>query len=80
LSATTYARRDIPPVFVAHGTDDRIVPVEQSRKLIDRLRAAGADVDYLEVPGADHVWRDAASVPDIVDRSLDFLAARMRID
>jgi acetyl esterase/lipase len=80
LSATTYARRDIPPVFVAHGTDDRIVPVEQSRKLIDRLRAAGADVDYLEVPGADHVWRGAASVPDIVGRSLDFLAARMRIN
>jgi dipeptidyl aminopeptidase/acylaminoacyl peptidase len=80
LTATTYARRDIPPVFVAHGTDDRIVPVEQSRKLVDRLRAAGADVDYLEVPGADHVWRGAASVPDIVGRSLDFLAARMRIN
>jgi len=58
----------------------RIVPVEQSRKLVDRLRTAGADVDYLEVPGADHVWRGAASVPDIVDRSLDFLAARMRIN
>jgi acetyl esterase/lipase len=72
LSATTYARRDVPPIFVAHGTDDRIVPVDQSRALVARLRAAGAPVDYLEVPGADHVWRGAPSVPDIVAASLAF--------
>jgi len=31
-------------------------------------------VEYLEVPGADHVWRNAASVPDIVDKSLNFVS------
>ena len=61
-------------MFVAHGTDDRTVPVGQSRDFVARLRAAGAPVDYLEVPGADHVWRGAASVPDIVARSLTFIA------
>ena len=74
LSAVTWVRRDVPPVFVAHGTDDRIVPVDQSRALVARLRAVGATVDYLEVPGADHVWRGAPSVPDIVDASLAFVA------
>jgi dipeptidyl aminopeptidase/acylaminoacyl peptidase len=74
LSTTTYASGDIPPVFVAHGTDDQIVPVDQSRELVARLRAAGATVDYLEVPGADHVWRGAPSVADIVAASLAFLA------
>ena len=74
LSPVTYVRADLPPIFVAHGTDDQIVPVSHSRDLVDRLRGAAATVDYLEVPGADHVWRGAPSVSDIVARSLSFVA------
>jgi acetyl esterase/lipase len=74
LSPVTYVRADAPPIFVAHGTDDQIVPVSDSRDLAARLRAVKATVDYLEVPGADHVWRGAPSVADIVDRSLSFVA------
>lgn len=74
LSATSYVRPDAPPVFVAHGSADQIVPVAQSRELVARLEAVAANVDYLEVPGADHVWRNAPSVPDIVDRSLAFVS------
>jgi acetyl esterase/lipase len=73
LSSLTYVRPDVPPVFVAHGTNDRIVPVGHSRELVARLRSVGAPVDYLEVPGADHVWRGASSVSDIVARSLTFV-------
>ena len=64
---------DIPPVFVAHGAADQVVPVEQSRELVARLRAARARIDYLEVPGAGHVWLDAPSVPAIVTTCLRFL-------
>ena len=74
LSATSYVRPGVPPTFVAHGTDDQIVPVDHSRELVTRLRAAGAEVEYLEVPGADHVWRGAPSVTDIVAASLAFVA------
>jgi acetyl esterase/lipase len=74
LSATHYVRPGVPPVFVAHGADDQIVPVDHSRELVTQLRDAGVVVDYLEVPGADHVWRGAPSVPDIVAESLAFVA------
>jgi acetyl esterase/lipase len=77
LSAVTHVRRGVPPVFVAHGTDDQIVSVDHSRELVARLRGAGAVVDYLEVPGADHVWRGAPSVPDIVTASLRFVATAL---
>jgi acetyl esterase/lipase len=73
LSSTTYVRREVPPIFVAHGTDDQIVPASHSRELVDLLRGAGATVDYLEVPGADHVWRGAPSVSAIVAESLTFV-------
>jgi acetyl esterase/lipase len=79
LSTTTYIKPDAPPMFIAHGAADHIVPVGQSRELVAGLRAVGATVDYLEVPGADHVWRDAASVPDIVARSLSFVAEALRL-
>jgi len=74
LSPVSHVRAGVPPIFVAHGSDDQIVPVGHSRDLAARLHAAGATVDYLEVAGADHVWRGAPSVADIVDRSLSFVA------
>ncbi len=36
------------PVFVAHGTADRMVPVERARRSVALLRQAGAQVTYCE--------------------------------
>jgi acetyl esterase/lipase len=73
LSTTTYVRREVPPIFVAHGSDDQVVPVSHSRELVGLLKNAKATVDYLEVPGADHVWHGAPSVSAIVAESLSFV-------
>lgn len=43
-----------PPVFIAHGLRDRLVPSEQSASLARALRAAGVAVTYHPVPGAGH--------------------------
>jgi phospholipase/carboxylesterase len=42
--------RGQPEVFVAHGTDDRTLPVQISRQLVPDLRHQGYDVRYLEFP------------------------------
>jgi phospholipase/carboxylesterase len=39
-----------PPVAIAHGTYDPVIPVEFGREARDRLEAAGADVWYRESP------------------------------
>ncbi len=36
------------PVFVAHGTEDNLVPVERARMSVDLLEKAGAQVTYCE--------------------------------
>ncbi|MBN2500064.1 MAG: dienelactone hydrolase family protein [Anaerolineales bacterium] len=36
------------PVFLGHGTEDEIVPVELARNAVRQLQAAGADVSYCE--------------------------------
>ena len=48
------------PVWLYHGDADRSVPVEQSRTIVASLKAAGADVQYTELPGVGHNSWDAA--------------------
>ena len=44
-----------PPVFVAHGTEDRVLPIDRaSRVIVPQLREAGYDVTYVEFDGRHH--------------------------
>lgn len=42
------------PTAVVHGSRDTIVPADQSRRVADAVRATGASLLEVEVPGADH--------------------------
>jgi len=46
------------PVYISHGSRDRIVPVDASRRMASRLKDLGYKYIYEEVDGADHVWGD----------------------
>jgi predicted peptidase len=55
------------PVWMFHGDVDQYVPVEQSRRMAEALKAAGADFKYTEYPGVDHIsWDKAYAEPDLV--------------
>lgn len=55
------------PTWVVHGEVDNVVPVEQSRQAAAALKAAGAPVQYLEVPGTGHnAWDAAYGSPSLV--------------
>jgi phospholipase/carboxylesterase len=46
---------DSPRFFVAHGVDDRVLPIDRtSRRVVPSLRRAGYEVEYREFP-AGHV-------------------------
>jgi phospholipase/carboxylesterase len=45
-----------PPVYVSHGREDRVLPIDRcSRRIVPSLRAAGYDVDYVEFDGGHGV-------------------------
>jgi len=46
------------PEYIVHGAKDETVPVTESRAMAEAARRAGAEVVYVEVPGAGH--QDAA--------------------
>ncbi|WP_272937611.1 alpha/beta hydrolase [Mycolicibacterium canariasense] len=49
--------RDAPPFLVIHGSGDTVIPVEQARSFVERLRGASrAAVGYIELPGAGHAF------------------------
>jgi len=55
------------PVWIFHGGDDPVVPVEGSRKLDVALKAAGGNVRYTEYPGVGHnSWDQAYAEPELM--------------
>ncbi len=56
-SPVTHVGADAPPFFVLHGSNDSLVPVEQSRQFVNRLRGASMQpVVYAELPLAQHAF------------------------
>jgi predicted peptidase len=55
------------PIWVFHGDADPVVPVANSRRMVNALKAAGANVKYTEYPGVGHdSWKDAFKEPELL--------------
>ena len=55
------------PFWVFHGSDDTVVPVSESRLMVDALKAAGGNVRYTEYPGVGHnVWLNVVAERDLL--------------
>ncbi len=46
----------LPPVLIAHGDADTLVPIDQSLRFQERAHAMGHEVELLVRPGASHGW------------------------
>jgi len=54
------------PVWVFHGGTDPVVPVTESRKMVEAIKAAGGSVRYTEYEGIGHnSWDKAYAEPEI---------------
>ena len=53
-SPVHYVDSDAPPFFIAHGDQDRGVPIEQGAKLADALKKVGVPVVYVVVKNGGH--------------------------
>ena len=69
-----HADRIARPLLLMHGDADPVVPVEHSRALVDAIRAAAGDVEYVEFAGEGHGLRDPANRRREFDLVAGFLA------
>jgi dipeptidyl aminopeptidase/acylaminoacyl peptidase len=73
------------PVLLIHGDDDRNVPFQQTRDLVQRLRAQQVSFEELVLPDEIHdflLWRSVVAsyqaTADFFDRHLQAGAAQQR--
>ncbi|HEY8591882.1 MAG TPA: alpha/beta hydrolase [Sphingomicrobium sp.] len=79
-----FATRSAPPIFLGHGTADRVVLSRNSKRLAEQLKAAGAEVELRLYPGANHVdlasslSRPFRNRTPVLAESADFLRRNSR--
>lgn len=67
------------PVILFQGLDDKVVPPEQSRLIVEKLKKRGVDVGYHEFAGEGHGFRKAETIIAVLEAELAFLKRVMKI-
>lgn len=57
-----------PPFYITHGDKDETVPIDQSERLAEVLRAAGAEVTFRVMPGIGH--GSISTLPEYVRKDI----------
>ncbi len=71
-SAVNHVSPDTPPFMILHGSEDPVVPLEQSQRLYDVLQEHGVQSEFLILEGATH-GDDRFYQDEMVERILAFL-------
>jgi acetyl esterase/lipase len=83
VSPLTYLDRADPPTLLIHGTEDKVVPVSQSRALEAPMKRAGVPVEAIYISGVDHSFVGStpadtrAATLQAVNASFDFLHRKL---
>ncbi len=79
-SPVSYVDAGDPPFLIIHGTDDPLVPIEQSRELYGRLKDAGVPAELIEVDGGRHgdFLKIGRQGREIIEKMLDFFDRHLK--
>ena len=67
----THVAKENPPFLILHGTNDKLVPVDQSRRFYDALKKVGVDAEMVIVEGVGHD-PGAFATPELLKKISDF--------
>ena len=76
-SPISHVSAQAPPFLFLHGTDDKLVPVDQSRRLADRLNRLGVPAQVIAFEGEGHGFSDATN-QKAMQQMLDFLGTQLK--
>ncbi len=68
------------PIIFFQGSEDRVVPPNQSQSMADALRSKGIPVAYLEFSGEGHGFRDAQNIIRAVEAEYAFFCRVFQIE
>jgi dipeptidyl aminopeptidase/acylaminoacyl peptidase len=74
VSPVSHVSPDDPPTLIIHGDQDRLVPLQQSELIVEKLKKAGVDTNLVVKKGAGHGWlgldKDESQLIDWFDKYL----------
>ena len=73
VSPAAQAAKAYCPILVIHGTDDTVVPISQSQRMVNALKSAGKDVQFITYPGQDHWETMGSSRVQMLQAAMDFI-------
>ena len=56
ISPVSHVSPDDPPTLIIHGDQDRLVPLQQSELIVEKLKKAGVETNLVVKKGAGHGW------------------------
>jgi len=68
ISPAYHVTKDDPPTFIIHGDADKLVPIQQSELVIDKLKKLAVPAKLVARKGKAHGWpRIAEDIPQFAD-------------
>lgn len=75
-SPITWVTKETAPLLILHGTNDPLVGLNQSERLVEKMKAAGVEVTLDVIQGAGHGSADFFT-PERVKAMVEFLARHL---
>jgi acetyl esterase/lipase len=76
-SPISFISKNTPPFLLFHGTSDKLIPIDQSKRLAERLKSFGVPVQLVILEGENHGFSDANN-QKCMQQMLDFLNERLK--
>jgi len=71
-----------PSTLLVHGSEDKQVPILESKHLVERLKAVGVESELIVVEGQEHTFDYASNAESefggLFDRAATFLVRNLR--
>lgn len=71
VSPARQVREASVPFLLFHGDADPLVPLQQSRRLVDAIKAAGGSAELIVKPGGGHPWLTIPEEVEVMARWFD---------
>ncbi|MBY0423721.1 MAG: S9 family peptidase [Parvularculaceae bacterium] len=65
------------PVLLIHGSNDTVVPIDQSERMARALKAAGKSVDFVRLKGEDHYLSNGETRLEALKAAAAFIEAQI---
>jgi acetyl esterase/lipase len=74
ISPVFHVTADDPPTLIVHGDADKLVPLQQSERIVEELKKSGVQTNLVVKNGAGHGWlgmdKDVSQLVDWFDKYL----------